>query len=206
MFEINEMRKSLERKKGRHLELKRRIVKIKRDIRNVQRNLDASQEALIVIQIIARKTQNHLEYHLSDLASAGMAAVFADPYELEVEFNTKRNQVETDMWFTRDGRRFNPKKCGGGARDIAALTLQFSIAAIQSSKTRPLMLLDEPLKWLKGRDLPRLGSQMIKEISEKLDPPLQIIMVSHSPELIKSADKVFKVKMNGKYSEVEHVK
>ncbi|NIU00181.1 MAG: hypothetical protein GWN01_04340, partial [Nitrosopumilaceae archaeon] len=52
--------------------------------------------------------------------------------------------------------------------------------------------MDEPLKWLKGGDLPIKGSHMIKEISKKLG--IQIIMISHSPELIEGADRVFEVK------------
>lgn len=203
MYGINDMRKSLERKKGRRDQLKDSIEQTKENIKETQKQLDASHEALVVIQIVSKKTQKHLEFHLSDLVSAGMASVFPNPYQLDVEFVTRRNQIETEMNFIRDGRMFIPKKCGGGARDISALTLQFSIAAIQNPKTRSLMLLDEPLKWLKGRELPKLGSQMIKEISQKLDPPLQIIMVSHSSELIKSADKVFEVEMKGPYSNIK---
>lgn len=203
MYRIKEMRRSLERKRGQRDQLKITIGQTKQDIKETQKQLDSCQEALVVIQIVAKKTQKHLEFHLSDLVSAGMAGVFPDPYQLDVEFITRRNQVETEMMFVRDNRNFMPKKCGGGARDIAALTLQFSIAAIKNPRNRPLMLLDEPLKWLKGRELPKLGSQMIQEISQKMKPPLQIIMVSHSPELIKSADKVFEVDKKGPYSTIK---
>ncbi len=205
MSSISKMRQSLERKKGRLEQLKISIEQTEDNIDATQRQLDCSHEALVVIQIVAKKTQEHLEFHLSDLVSAGMASVFPNPYKLMVEFVTRRNQIETEMMFQRDDKLFIPKKCGGGARDIAALTLQFSIAAIKNPRTRSLMLLDEPLKWLKGWNLPRLGSQMIKEISQKLNPPLQIIMVSHSPELIASADKVFKVEMKGPYSTIKEM-
>lgn len=203
MYSIDNMRRSLERKKGRRDQLENSIEQTEIDIESAQEQLDACYEALVIIQTVAKKTQKHLEYHLSDLVSAGMASVFSDPYQLAIEFVTRRNQVETEMSFIRDNRVFIPKKCGGGARDISALTLQFSIAAIMNPRTRPLMLLDEPLKWLKGRHLPRLGAQMITEISQKMKPPLQIIMVSHSPELIASADKVFEVTMEGPYSTIK---
>lgn len=198
---IEQFRRSLERKKGRQKELQNSIRKMKNELKQTQRSLDASREALSIIQIVAKKTQAHLEYHLSDLVSAGMAAVFPNPYQLEIDFQSRRNQVEVDMNFLRSDKKFNPAKCGGGAKDIAALALQFSIWALRKPRTRPLMLLDEPLKWLKGSDLPTKGSQMIKEISSKLH--LQIIMVSHSPELIQSADKVFYVEMKNNYSIVK---
>lgn len=197
---IENMRRSLERKKGQYNELENSIKRSKKSIEDTQKQLDACQEALIVIQIVAKKTQEHLEVRLSSLVSAGMASVFSDPYQLSVEFLSRRNQVETELNFVRDNRKFIPKKCGGGAQDIASLTLQFSIMAINNPKTRPLMLLDEPLKWLKGKELPQLGAEMIKEISQKLG--IQIIMVSHSPELIASADKIFTVEMQDKYSTV----
>ena len=49
------------------------------------------------------------------------------------------------------------------------------------------MIFDEPFKFL-SRDLHEKASYMLKEISERFK--MQIIMVSHSQELIDSADKI----------------
>ena len=43
-----------------------------------------------------------------------------------------------------------------------------------------------------SRDLHHKAAEMLKEISEKLG--LQIIMVTHSEELIEAADKVFTIR------------
>ena len=43
-----------------------------------------------------------------------------------------------------------------------------------------------------SRDLHHKATEMLKEISEKLG--LQIIMVTHSEELIEAADKVFTIR------------
>lgn len=57
-------------------------------------------------------------------------------------------------------------------------------------KTRHTLVLDEPFKFL-SRDLIPKAAEMVQMISKELN--LQIIMVSHIPDFIDSADKVFVV-------------
>ena len=67
-----------------------------------------------------------------------------------------------------------------------------------------VLILDEPLKHLKGNDMPEKGAELIRSISEKLG--IQVIMVSHDPALISEADKVFSVKIRNGISEVKEIK
>jgi len=83
---------------------------------------------------------------------------------------------------------------GGGAVDIAALTLQISLWSIARPRTEGIFILDEPLKWLKGKELPVRGGKIIKDLSSKIG--VQIIMVSHSEELIEYADNIIAIGEN----------
>jgi len=64
---------------------------------------------------------------------------------------------------------------------------------MQVPRSRPVLMLDEPFRYLSTGLLPRAG-EMLKQISSELD--LQIIMVTHAEELIDEADAVFSVDMN----------
>lgn len=158
-----------------------------------------------IIKQAALQTQNELEFHLSSLVSMAMQDVFQEEaYELKLNFVEKRNKTEVEIFFERNGIQVDPLTgSGGGAVDVASFALLLSLWVIQHPRTRNTIILDEPLKWLKGNDLPIRGAEMIKNISQKLG--IQIIMVSHSPELIEASDKVFEVKKNGKISQVAEV-
>ena len=132
-----------------------------------------------------------------------MSSIFPNPYDITLEFSQKRGATCADIFFERDNNKIKPidsslaLNVGGGAADVAAFGLQVAIKSLEVKKTRNVLIMDEPLPWLKGGELPNKGAKMIKEISERLE--IQIIMVSHSDALIDSADKVFRVNMkNGK--------
>lgn len=198
----SEFRSSLDKLKGRADQIRRQTRQARVSLREEKRKLAASEEALVVVQKVAQETQVQIEHHLSDIVTTSMEAIFPDPYSLAVEFQTVRGRVETHMFFERGGSRFLPLDAsGGGAVDVAAMALRFSCYAMKHPRTRPVMILDEPLKWLKGSDLPDRGAQMIREISKKMG--VQIIMNSHDPNLIEAADRVIEVKRISGVSEVE---
>lgn len=64
-------------------------------------------------QAVAKQTQSTLEYNISSIVTAALEAVFPDPYEFVVEFETRRNKTECMFWFVKNGARMNP---GAGSR------------------------------------------------------------------------------------------
>ena len=156
------------------------------------------EEANEIVKQVAQKTQQELQYHLSDLTSMAMEAVFPnDPYKLVVEFVQRRDKTECDIYFERDGNRANPSVGGGGAVDIGSFALRIASWTMQNPRSRNTLILDEPFSRLKGMDANKKAIQMVKQLSHKLN--LQIIMVSDErvpmDEIEKGADKVFKVSL-----------
>lgn len=190
--EIKQIRSFLERSKGARQNLETSLVRNKKRLKLAQVSLENSQKGSEIIHIVAKNTQEELEYHLSDIVTMAVQGVFQDNTSLDASFVSRRGKIEVDLNFKDGNHIIDPMNDdGGGLIDVGALSTRFSCWAIRREKTRPLFLLDEPLKWLKGSDLPARGADMIKLISEKLG--LQIIMVSHDPELIEGADKVIRV-------------
>jgi ABC-type thiamine transport system ATPase subunit len=79
-------------------------------------------------------------------------------------------------------------EAGGGVADVVEYALELGIWSI--SNARPIKLSDESFKNL-SVGLQNYASQMIKELSQILN--MQIIMVSHLPKIINSADKIIDI-------------
>ena len=185
-------RKELERKKGRREQLQQDLEQVEGQVKVLGKHSIYCEEAQIVIQDVAQQTQAQLEYHISELVTLAMSAVFEDPYELKVEFVLRRNRTECDLWFVRDGNFINPMLAsGGGAIDVAAFALRVALWSLARPKTSNILILDEPAKFL-SKTLQPQASAVIKEISERLS--IQIIYVTHSEDLVEAADKVITVR------------
>lgn len=187
----------LDRLIGRQEEITNSLNKYQQELTVVTKEIECTQEAQVIIQTAAQMTQEQLKYHVSELVTLALASVFDEPYEFVVDFVQRRNQTECDLFFKSGDNLIEPLEAsGGGAVEVASFALRLSLWTLQSNRTRPIFILDEPLKWLQGKDYPEKGMQMIKDISERLGA--QIIMVTHLVDQINNSDKVHEVTMNNK--------
>lgn len=153
------------------------------------------QKALEFVKDVALKTQRQLEYHLSDMVSAGLNSVFDQAYDFDVNFELRRGKTECDLYFRKGEDLIDPLRFSGlGAADVAAFSLRCASWSM-SNKYRNVLILDEPVKHLKGIDENKRFIELMKTISHKLK--LQIICISDErasrEDIIQGADKVFKV-------------
>lgn len=201
----NQLRNKLEQIKGQKAAIKAQIRAEKSRLAALLHDYEATAQAQLILQEGARLTQENLQYRISTLVTLAMNAVFDDPYNVQLMFEPARGKTVATIAFERDGELVSPcDSTGGGAVDTASLGLMFSLWTLQIPRTRNLFILDEPLKWLKGGTLPEKGAKMLSEISHRLG--LQIIMVSHSPELIEHADRVFEITKNKNISSIKTLK
>ena len=184
-----DFRRELERQKGRRDQIVASIKKADEEYIDLHLQEIYCEEAQTIIQNVAQLTQSKLEYHVSELGTLALASVFNDPFKLRVDFVLRRNRTEADIWFvSTNGHKVPPYTLGcGGEIDMASFALRPSIWSLSPQRTASVLFLDEPLKWLKGENLPELGAAVIKEVSSKLG--LQMIMVSHIPEQVEHADR-----------------
>ena len=197
---IKDLRTQLERQKGQQLQIKNTIALTNRAVKEKKRDLSRHEKAREIIREVGLKTQQQLSFHISDITSLALEAVFADPYKLVVDFVQRRNKTECDLYFDRDGNRVDPLLAsGGGAVDVTAFALRIASWSMQRPKSRNVIILDEPLRFLSANHQEQ-ASQMIKEISEKLG--IQFIIITHEPILASYADKVFETKIKKGITEV----
>lgn len=196
-MEIKQLRNQLERLKGQQDAARSTVLQLKGEISNLKKERDQAEQAREIVRVVGLKTQESLQYHISDIVSLALATVFDDPYELKVAFVQRRNKTECDLSFVRQGNEYDPMEASGfGAVDVASFALRVASWSMQHPRTHATIILDEPFRCLSS-DRQALASQLLKELSTRLK--IQFIIVTHQEILMDYADKTFKVQIkNGK--------
>lgn len=187
---------------GKKQQLQEKIETTSCKIKDIVIEIEDIDQAQRILQSIAKKTQQELEYHISELVSLALSAVFEDPYEFVLDFVEKRNRTEAEMFFIKkNGNRIDPlSESGGGAVDIASFALIVALWNLRRKLSRNTIILDEPFRFL-SRELQPKAGRMLKELSHKLG--IQFIIVTHNPDLIDAADKVFEVCLKNRVSIIQ---
>jgi chromosome segregation ATPase len=199
---IQALRQHVERQKGKRDHLQRDESRLSKAVRKADRHLGHIAKGRVLLQEVAQQTQEQLRFHIEEIVSLALDAVFPDPYRLEVSFEQRRGKTECDLWFVGDGgdERIRPiDAAGGGAVDVAAFALRVALFSLQRPKSRAVLALDEPGRFV-SRDLQGRFGEMVAEISHRLG--IQIIMVTHSEEYVEAADRVFRVSQRKGVSKV----
>ena len=190
-MELKTIRNKLERLKGQKSQIEKDLKTSKKNIKVNGRELRKHEQAKEIIREVGIKTQEQLQYHISDITSLALESVFPEPYKLEIEFVQRRNKTECDIYFSRNGNLVDPLSAsGGGAVDIASFALRIASWSLQRPHTRNTIILDEPMRFVSD-GLRNKASAMIKEVSRKLG--IQFIIITHEPTLAAYADKIFNV-------------
>lgn len=146
--------------------------------------IETSQLKAIVITV-SNQTQLFVAERISSLVSLALHSTGFD-YDFKVDFVQRRNTTEADLFFVKDGNEMNPLNCsGGGALDIASFALRIALWSMKKSSS--IFILDEPFKHL-SIDRQAKAGKLLHELADKFG--LQIVMVSHNPEIVYGADHV----------------
>ncbi len=147
------------------------------------------EKAQAFIQTVAQQTQEHLRFHIEDIVQLALNACFPGEYEFRVVFEIKRGQTEARLTFLKNGYEVNPiDASGGGPADLAAFALR--IASWTLGKTNNVIILDEPFRFI-SKDISPRACEILAELSHRL--ALQFLVVTHNPDIIDVADRVFEV-------------
>lgn len=196
------IRKAYEQKVGKRNQVASDLKAIVESKEKIEIEISHSEKAQAIIIAVAKATQEELQYRITEPVSLALAAVYDSPYKMNAKFEiTGRGTVECHLAFERNEYLINPLEAsGGGPIDIASFALRVGSWSLAQPRSRSVLILDEPFKWV-SRDKMPLAGQMLKEVSKQLG--LQIIMISHIPELIECADKIIEIKIqNGISMEV----
>lgn len=166
-----------------------KLAEIQETIGILQKTKENVLKARVVIQNVAQLTQKKLEKRFSQLVTLALHAVFPDdPYDFLAEFVTRRGKTECDLYFVRRGKKVDPMDCsGGGVKDVASFVCKLVFWSFK--KPRPVVIADEPFKFLHSKEYQRNCSDMITMLSKRLS--IQMILVTDQSDIV--GDKIFNV-------------
>lgn len=156
---------------------------------------DNCKAAQHIIQTIAKATQMQVQKRISKVVTSALEAVFPEPYELCLEFVSKRGRTEAVLSLLRQGseEKLDPMTAtGGGVVDFTAFALRLCVWSMAKGKARNVFLLDEPFKFVSRDLIPHVGA-LLREVAERLE--IQLIIITHDKAISKEADKAYKVEL-----------
>jgi len=198
---MSDIRQQFQILRGREFQLQKEIKTNSEDLQKLRVDQKRHEQALTILRTVGLETQRQLQFHISDITSMALEAVFDEPYTLQVEFVERRNKTECDLIFKRDDHEMDPLTAsGGGAVDVAAFALRVASWSMQKPLSRRCIILDEPFRFV-SQDLQEKAAQMLSELSARLN--LQFIIVTHETILSDYADKSFKVNLRKGISQIK---
>ena len=183
--------------------LEKNITQIQDKLSGLEEDVEGLKDAREIVNNVMCLTQNEVKGFIEEVVSLALSSVFGKGFSFEIEYSIKRNQSEAVLWIIEDGIRNKPDfDVGGGVNDVASFALRLAFYALLDKKPSPIFVLDEPSKHLSS-DKQILFGQMLNEISELLG--VQILIVSHSPDIVDVVDKSYRIIKEKGISRVEEV-
>ena len=147
----------------------------------IQENSTLSELKVFLLQVSANYREDVCSL-FTNLVTEALTSIFEKDIRFEISLYSYRNEPAVDITVVENGLEVDPQKsCGGGVNDIIFIYLKNS---------ERILILDESLKFL-SRNYLEQASSFIQSLSERMN--LQIILVSHKPELEVSCDNLIKI-------------
>lgn len=92
-----------------------------------------------------------------------------NPYEFKIEFRECAGKTVVDTLLYRDGEPLDPlASTGGGVWDVLAFALRVSLLVLTATdKTRMLLAVDEPFKFLHGAEKIRRAYETLESVGKQ---------------------------------------
>lgn len=160
-----------------------------RTVRDERQRLKSERKAVVVteeaqqiLQTVAAAVQAKAHKQIAKVVTRCLRAVFKEPYEFLIVFERKRGKTDARLCFKRGGIEIDPQTGdSGGVLNVAAFALRVACLLLASPKRRRVLFLDEPFPGV-SRDNGRRVADLLMTLSRELK--IQIIMTTHSPELV----------------------
>lgn len=130
---------------------------------------------------VATQIQRMAFDKIEGLVTRCLDLVLGPIYEFKLNCEIKSGRTQVSFAFLKDGNPIDPMEgTSGGAKDVASFALRLVALVMSNPRTRLLMVLDEPFKWV-SKDHRANVSTMMEELAEEFDA--QFIIVTHIDEL-----------------------
>jgi DNA repair ATPase RecN len=182
---------------------KKQLRHKKRRNSRLSRNLNAYEEARVVLTEAGKAIHKEMVKRIEDLVTLSIRTVYERPFRFHIEFEEKRKTLEARpiIFEGKDEYEIKEDK-GGGLIELISFALRIVLWSITEPRTRNFFIFDEPFKRA-GIYIEKIG-QILRYLSKKLK--IQVLIFTHEDELIDICDRVYRVTHDGKESKVFLVK
>jgi len=188
-------------KLGEKKSLTRLLRKEKDTRRKMKIQIRRIGQAIQLVQRAAGLTQSQIQIHISPLVTRALRLIFSTPLDFVLSFRSVRGRSEAVFQVCRPGGApIDPlESSGGGVIDVVSFALKICLWCMQTPRPAPVMILDEPFRYLSGDLIIRAG-ELLRELSDQLN--MQFIIITHSRHFISQADRLFQVRIKNGVSRV----
>lgn len=183
--------------------LERTIQAYDKKVKVNKARLGRLEEARIILTEVTRQTQSYFKDRVEKLVTMAIQSVYDRKISFKFILLDKNNRLNCIPKVEENGHEFNLEfSKAGGLLDIVSLAFQVVLWSLRSPRSRPVFILDEPVKFVGKGDLLLRAGRLIRKLSHELN--LQFIITTHEAQLARiAADKIFHVTYDGKESTVE---
>ena len=192
MEKINQLKNIIDRNTFLKDSLEEKKEKIQEDISAINNEASSLTELKDFLMTVSANYRDQLCNLFTSLVTEALTSIFEKDIRFNIRLYSYRNEPAIDISVIEDNLEVDPQKsCGGGLNDVISFVIK--IIFIYLKRSSKIIILDEPLKFL-SRDYIEQSSNFIHEISKRMN--IQIILVSHKPDLEISCDKIITIEKN----------
>jgi DNA repair exonuclease SbcCD ATPase subunit len=192
MEKINQLKNIIDRNTFLKDSLEEKKEKIQEDISAINNEASSLTELKDFLMTVSANYRDQLCNLFTSLVTEALTSIFEKDIRFNIRLYSYRNEPAIDISVIEDNLEVDPQKsCGGGLNDVISFVIK--IIFIYLKRSSKIIILDEPLKFL-SRDYIEQSSNFIHEISKRMN--IQIILVSHKPDLEISCDKLITIEKN----------
>lgn len=185
-------RKAFDQRVGEARLTKVRMDSLTMEVETLGEEVELMEKVSAVLHELSTSVQERFLRSIEALISEGLSAVFEVPIAFKIISTTRNRQVNLDFQLVNeDGTTTDLMDArGGGLVSLCGVLLRVVMVRLMADRVRQILVLDEPLGMLSAEYQPAAG-ELLRKLAHELG--IQIILVSHNPELLESADKAYEL-------------
>lgn len=196
-----EVTRALERYEQRRLSREAAVLALRTAEAEVERRTDlqaTAEQVKTFFSVLAEAQRQELQQKVEALVDYGVQQVFGPTHRFKVVSELRGKSVRTEFFLVENGVQLSlVDGAGGGIGDVVSFLLRIVMLCLVRPAQRRVLVLDEPFKFVSTGHFQTLTT-LLRELTESLD--LQLIMVTHKPELLDAATTIVRVEKAGDQS------
>lgn len=201
--QFDQIKQQFNRKMGQLEVLKERLFSCQQKSVELTTKQDQTSKASLFLQSLSDQTRLQVLDKISGIVTDALQTVKDKNLVFQMNLTTKASQpvLEMTLLDKLSGQSYDIlNSMGGGVADLVSITLRIALLCRWQPHLSRVIVMDEVGKFISVKDQEK-AAEFIRILCEKLN--LQLILISHSETITKSASRVFEITKENGMSKVE---